>query len=282
MARSSSELVADVERRLEEIETLEDAPARAKATGIVQALLELYGAGLERIVDEVAARDDGALAHAFTQDELISHLLLLHGLHPVSLEDRVLDALAEVRPYLESHGGNVELLAVEEPTVRLRLQGSCSGCPSSTMTLKLAIENAIRKAAPEIEEVIAHEAKGASDLLQIELAPGMRPAGDWLTAGALPDVAAGRPAVKRVGGRPILFLALDGRFYAYRPECPACGEALEDAPLLGVALTCPGCGNRYDVLRAGRGLDDPQLQLEPVPLLVDDDGLVKVALALPA
>ena len=67
-----------------------------------------------------------------TDDELVSHLLLLHGLHPVSLGDRVLDALDEVRPYLESHGGDVELVGMEGPVVRLRMQGSCSGCPSST------------------------------------------------------------------------------------------------------------------------------------------------------
>ncbi len=137
----------------------------------MQALLELYRAGLERIVTQLAAHDDGHLAGALIEDELVAHLLLLHGLHPVALERRVLDALDEVRPYLESHGGDVELLGIEEPVVRLRLRGSCSGCPSSTITLKLAIENAIGKLAPEIGEVIAEQAPPAPALLQIELAP---------------------------------------------------------------------------------------------------------------
>src|SRR5579875_1363106 len=101
---ATQELVADVERLLEDLETLADPVARQTATGVVQALLELYGAGLERMVEEIAQRDeDGEIADAFAEDELISHLLLLHGLHPVSLEDRVRDALTEVRPYLESH-----------------------------------------------------------------------------------------------------------------------------------------------------------------------------------
>ena len=81
-------------------------------------------------------------------DELVSHLLLLHGIHPVPVEARVRAALEEVRPYLESHGGDVELVAVEDGVVRLRMEGSCSGCPSSAMTLKLAIEDAIHKARP--------------------------------------------------------------------------------------------------------------------------------------
>lgn len=280
------ELVVEVERLLEEVESLADPLAREKATAIVQALLELYGAGLERIVEEVAARDDGELAAALVDDELVSHLLLLHGLHPVSLEDRVLSALAEVRPYLESHGGNVELLAVEEPVVRLRLAGSCHGCPSSTMTLKLAIENAIHKLAPEIGEVIAdgETAPAGTGLLQIEVAGGIPAAApssrsDWTMAGGLRELAGGGSVVKQIAGQPILFAAVGERFYGYRPRCPACEQSLSEAILVGAELMCPGCGRRYDVLRAGRCLDAPSFHLDPVPLLVGEDGLVKVALA---
>ncbi|HWE08292.1 MAG TPA: NifU family protein [Solirubrobacteraceae bacterium] len=290
--RDPRELVADVERLLEELETLADATGRQTATDVVQALLELYGAGLARIVDEIAARDDGDLAQALADDELVAHLLLLHGLHPVPVQARVLSALGEVRPYLESHGGNVELLEVEPPVVRLRLQGSCSGCPSSAMTLKLAIENAIFKAAPEIENVEAvDEAPAPSPLLQIEMTPGVgsthpaapaEPEGSWTMAGGLPDLEPGRSLVREIAGQPILFLAVGENLYAYRPRCPGCDGSLAEAVVRGAELTCPGCGIRYDPLRAGRCLDSPQLHLEPVPLLVGEDGLVKVALLVAA
>jgi Fe-S cluster biogenesis protein NfuA/nitrite reductase/ring-hydroxylating ferredoxin subunit len=273
------QLVAEVERLLEEVESLPDPIARASATGVVQALLELYGAGLERLVEEIAARDDGQLAEAITQDELLSHLLLLHGLHPVPLEARVHDALDEVRPYLESHGGGVELLGVEGAVVRLRLHGSCSGCPSSAVTLKLAVENAIHKLAPEIEEVRAEEASQPAadgERLQIQFAPAQP--GDWTMAGGLPELSSGGMLVKEVAGEPILFVALGERRYGYRPRCPACEAWLDEAELQGVELRCAGCGNRYDVLRAGRCLDSPALHLDPVPLLIGDTGLVKIAL----
>jgi len=67
--------------------------------------------------------------------------------------DNVETVLDELRPYLISDGGNVELVEIEGPIVRLRLQGACGSCPSSTMTLKMGIERRLREMIPEIAEV---------------------------------------------------------------------------------------------------------------------------------
>jgi Fe-S cluster biogenesis protein NfuA len=158
-----------VEALLEEVERLGDPAARETALELVQGLLDLYGEGLARIVGHVAEHDDGTLADALAGDELVAHLLLLHGLHPVALEQRVQTALAEVRPYLESHGGNVELVAIDEGVVQLALQGSCSGCPSSALTLKHAVEEAIYKAAPDVREIVAEDAPREPALIQLEV-----------------------------------------------------------------------------------------------------------------
>jgi Fe-S cluster biogenesis protein NfuA len=61
--------------------------------------------------------------------------------------------LDELRPYLMADGGNVELVEVEGPVVRVRLQGACGSCPSSTMTLKMGIERKLKDSIPEISEV---------------------------------------------------------------------------------------------------------------------------------
>jgi Fe-S cluster biogenesis protein NfuA len=158
-----------VEALLEEVERLGDPEARETALELVRGLLDLYGDGLARIVGHIAEHDDGALAEALAGDELVAHLLLLHGLHPIALERRVHGALAEVRPYLESHGGNVELLGIEEGVVRLQLQGSCSGCPSSAVTLKHAVEDAIHKAAPDVAEIVSEDAPRQPALIQLEV-----------------------------------------------------------------------------------------------------------------
>jgi Fe-S cluster biogenesis protein NfuA len=101
------------------------------------------------------------LIDTFANDELLGSLFLLHGLHPVDVETRVLEALDEVRPYLKSHGGNVELISIENGVAYLRLDGSCNGCSSSTVTLKATIEEAINKAAPDLNGL---EVEGVAEL----------------------------------------------------------------------------------------------------------------------
>ena len=275
-------LIGQVEGLLGELESLADPAARDTALETVQAVLELYGSGLERIVESVGPLQATTLA----SDALIGHLMLLHGLHPVPVEERVREALDGVRPYLGSHGGDVELVGVTDGVARVRMQGSCEGCPASSMTLKLAIEDAVLKAAPDVDRVEAEEdgSGAASPLLQIEVVRPAEAEGAWAAAGALPQLAGGGTLLKEIIGERVLFLRLgDGTTYAYRPECPGCAGSLEhglldSAGLVGAELTCPGCGHRYDVVRAGRCVDAPELHLEPVPLLVDDAGLVRVAL----
>jgi Fe-S cluster biogenesis protein NfuA/nitrite reductase/ring-hydroxylating ferredoxin subunit len=277
------ERVARVETLLEEIESLSDPNARAKAAEMAQVLLELYGEGLARMMEVIAQGEESERTFgAFAEDELISHLLLLHGLHPVDVETRILQALEEVRPYLRSHGGNVELLGVEGGVARLRMQGSCDGCPSSAVTLKLAIEEAVQKAAPELERI---EAEGVAEpppkpAMTFVAGPTLRkkekkrPEGDqssWTVVGGLPQLSGGGMLVKEVSGEPVLFVKLGDDFYAYRHLCPGCGESLEEGSLKGDELNCPGCEHRYDVRQAGRCLDDPQLHLDPIPLLVNEE-----------
>jgi Fe-S cluster biogenesis protein NfuA len=164
---------AAIERLLEEADALPDPRARETATALAAALLELYGDGLERVVAVVAEHDeDGTLAAALAGDELVGHLLLLHGLHPEPLAERVDRALDEVRPYLASHGGAVQLLGIEDDVVRVRLQGTCNGCPSSSVTLRHAIEDAVQRRAPDVQRVVAEPGEqepAAPPLLQLDL-----------------------------------------------------------------------------------------------------------------
>ena len=129
--------------------------AAAIAEELVGLLVGLYGDGLARVVAVLADRGGpGAeILAALTDDPLVESLLLLHDLHPLDVDARVQRALDQVRPYLGSHAGGVEYLGVTDGIARLRLEGSCNGCPSSTVTVRTAIEGAIMAAAPEVIEV---------------------------------------------------------------------------------------------------------------------------------
>ena len=146
----------DMAKRLQElIEQIQNQPnpaARALLQECLQSLLAFYGEGLSRILAHV--QDSGAEGQSTLQqllhDRAVSSLLLIHGLHPIALEARLREALEKVRPYMQSHGGNIELLSLEDDVARVRLEGTCRSCPSSAITLELAVRRAVEEACPDL------------------------------------------------------------------------------------------------------------------------------------
>jgi Fe-S cluster biogenesis protein NfuA/nitrite reductase/ring-hydroxylating ferredoxin subunit len=275
--------VADPRASGERLEALLEASAAAgplvheRAEELVRIVVDLYGAGLERLLElanEQGCLSDGLL-EALAQDELVSGLLVVHGLHPYGVEDRVLRALEEVRPYLGSHGGDVKLLEVtHEGVVRLQLLGSCDGCASSAVTLELAVEDAIRAAAPEVTRLEVEEPlRGVIPVASLS----SRLRTSWTPTESL-DVGALRRT--KVGGRELVVIRLTSGYYAYQDRCAGCalpfeGAVLERTPVSAV-LTCGSCRARFDVRQAGVDVDRPDRHLVPVPLL-DREGVVEVA-----
>jgi Fe-S cluster biogenesis protein NfuA len=157
------ELVERVQDLLGSLDDIADPVAQARVQELVGAVLELYGAGLERILGVIADAGEGAIhiRNALLDDGIVASLLLIHGLYPVPLEERVREAVESVKPFLASHGGGVEILSVEDGVARLRLQGSCNGCPASASTLEHALKEAIDEAAPDL---LALEVEGAVGL----------------------------------------------------------------------------------------------------------------------
>ncbi|MFN7949770.1 MAG: NifU family protein [Blastocatellia bacterium] len=164
-----------VEAIIHETEAMADPHHKARVIELVQLLMSLHGAGLDRLMELVdeAGEPGWLLMERFADDELVSGMLLLYGLHPEDVETRVRSALDKVRPYLNSHGGNVELLGIDDGTVSLRLVGSCRSCPSSTETLRQLIEEAVYEAAPDVTTIIAESAQqtAANGLVQLQARP---------------------------------------------------------------------------------------------------------------
>ena len=138
------------------------------AEDIVRCLIDLYGAGLARIAELVGPDTLRELA----DDPLVESLLLVHDLHPLDPDARVQRALDRVRPYLGSHAGGVRYLGIDaDGVVRLELEGTCHGCPSSTVTVQHAIEQAVRDAVPEASGIHVAGVAAPAPLLQIGRPP---------------------------------------------------------------------------------------------------------------
>jgi Fe-S cluster biogenesis protein NfuA/nitrite reductase/ring-hydroxylating ferredoxin subunit len=300
------ELLDRVQELTEQIDTLSDPRARELAQDLVAAVVAMYGDGLRRIIETIeASRVAGAtILDQLAQDGAVASLLLIHDLYPVSLQDRVLEALDTVRPYMESHGGNVELLGIEDGVARLALRGSCNGCAASRATLELAIKQALQEHAPDLAGL---EVSGVTEpaepvpgalpmappgggsgfelpVLQhgtpVQTAPLGRSLADRLTPRWLALAESSRPgpgalATLHAGGVDLLLADVGGTLLAYENACAACGEPLGDAQLDRGMLRCRHCEVEFDLPHAGRAAGGEPLQLRPIPLL--ESGGLRVA-----
>jgi Fe-S cluster biogenesis protein NfuA/nitrite reductase/ring-hydroxylating ferredoxin subunit len=295
-----------VERVQELQAALDSAGASATrdlAEELVSSVVQMYGIGLERIVGTLMGdgEEGERIAVALTDDPLVATLLLIHDLHPVPLGDRVQAALDSVRPYMESHGGGVELLGLENGVARIFLRGSCSDCSASSVTLELAIKQALEEAAPDLEglevegmapqtvdgnglPMVTGSARPAATGMELpvmisEAGVGGPPSPpSWFEVSSVGELADGSVAPVSVAGSALLIANVEGTLLAYRDVCASCGGTVHDGSLSGGALACRHCQRSFFLPRAGRSMDDDKLQLEPIPLL-REQGHVRVALA---
>jgi Fe-S cluster biogenesis protein NfuA/nitrite reductase/ring-hydroxylating ferredoxin subunit len=262
------------------------AAAYDRAQQLVREVVGLYGAGLERIVRLAGdPGPEGGLVERLATDDLVASLLLVHGLHPHDVYRRVSDALDRVRPYLGSHGGDVDLLeVVGGDVVRLAFRGSCKSCPSSAVTLELAVQDAVRAAAPEISsiEVVTAETTPANVIPAESLLTRLHSNGHgptaWHPAPELAELASGEVAGFVIDGVTVLACRVGDDTFAYRDRCPVCDDSLAGSQLHGRMLRCAGCETDFDVVGAGAAAAGGSAgHLDPIPLLTRD-GLLSVAL----
>ncbi len=301
---SVGELIERVQALTARLEEIADPRARESAEELVSAVIGLYGHGLERLVEilDEAGDEGAALRQRLVDDEIVASLLLIHDLYPIDLHTRVMEALDSVRPYMESHGGNVELVSLEDGVARIKLAGSCDGCPASASTLELAIKQALDEAAPDLEALIVEGqiegasapqslAPGAMELPVIQVgdaavespsANGNGAAGaalpSWYPIDQVAALSEGELTTTTVQGTDLVVARVEGNLLAYLDSCADCGSKLGSARLSEGVLRCPACERGYFLPRAGRSLDEDGLQLGPVPLLADAAG-TRVALA---
>ncbi|MBA3913101.1 MAG: NifU family protein [Acidobacteriales bacterium] len=149
-----------IEELISKLEAAGDPEFHAAALELLHCVMDLHGVALQRALDVLAQDPAGQeLTSSLLADDLLSSVLLLHGLHPEDMETRVLRALAKIRPLLQPQGGEVEVLGMEGGAVRMLLHKSGGGCASTTLKLKNMVEDAIMEAAPDAEHIVVEVAQ---------------------------------------------------------------------------------------------------------------------------
>jgi Fe-S cluster biogenesis protein NfuA/nitrite reductase/ring-hydroxylating ferredoxin subunit len=246
---------------------------------------------LLQLVDAIHRPAIELIVNGDLEDPIAQALLSMYDL--VDVDDHILveEALDGVRPYIESHGGELQLLDVEEGVVHVQLSGSCSGCAASAITLKRGVEEALRENYENFKELVSHEAEGEDDadgngggpqLLQIE---GLEPPKRKLRkpvfedAGMIDDLAPNQMKTVDVDGESILIVNVEGEPYAFKNFCPMDDRKLplDGGRVTGKVLVCPWHNCGYDARsgkRADNETDKEDLVVVPIALR---DGKLQVA-----
>ncbi len=268
-----------IQELIEEIDSLADDRTRGMMQECVQEMLNFYGHGLKKILDIISKGNNSAAKDIYNnliEDSFVSGLLLIHDLHPLDLKTRLHLALEKVKPYMDSHGGSVEIVSLENGFAKLKLSGHCKGCPSSASTLELGIKKEIEEHCPdllglEVVGVVSPAKPSENGKIKQPSSQG------WDMIDNIAQLRNGEMKIVETSGTSLIVCRVNDKLYAYRNLCPACGILLNNGKLEGTQIGC-NLGHHYDVQLAGKCTDDPDIHLDPFPLL-EENGIVKVAIS---
>lgn len=265
-------LAEQVDQAVNEVRKL-DSAEQVKAMAMKSAIEAFHKLGLTKIVQRLKVDPRGKeLLFELVDEPSVYALFAMHGLVRADLGTRVSRVIDMVRPYMQSHGGDVELVEVSGETVYVKLHGACNGCSMSAVTLRNGVEEALKENVPEIKqvEVVPNEPSPTIIPLDAIGIEGKEETG-WLKGPAVAAVSPERPYRLDTPDLSLIIIRLDNQFAAYRNECAHQGLPLDGGMLDQEAgtLTCPWHGFCFDA-RSGECFTAPQAQLEPFPLRIED------------
>lgn len=254
-----------------------DDDAKAAALKLKETLEAFHRSALVHIVRTL--KDDARGKELLFQlvDEPIVHAVLgLHGIVRADPMVRAKRALESVRPYLQSHGGDVELVRIESGLAYVRLQGSCNGCSMSAVTLREGVEEALVSGVEEITGVSVLEDEPTVAFIPLDEI-GRKPSKSLQSSGWSegPEVSAiTENELLRfdmsTDGEPLSFIAVetDNRIAVFKNECVHQGLSLDGGCVENGTIQCPWHGFTFEA-SSGECISNPGAQLEQVPTRID-------------
>lgn len=272
MVEAANPTLASLVKPIESLEAIVqswDESQRMTVLALRRATDDLHKEALARVIRGIKAQP-GAL-EALTQvvgDEVVYAVLRHFNLVRPCLNERIEDALSSVRPMLQGHGGNVELVSIDPPdTVAIRLVGACDGCPASGLTLTEGIEKAIREYCPEITNINKLKGNvsppGSNDTMVSFISPfALRSETGWQYAADLADIPERGVKAVQMAGQSLLLSRQHDHVSCFDNACAHMGKPLNMGAVADGVLTCPYHGFRYD-LASGECLTASEVQLVP-------------------
>jgi Fe-S cluster biogenesis protein NfuA/nitrite reductase/ring-hydroxylating ferredoxin subunit len=273
-------------------ESLPIPEVREKVFEMLQVIDAVHREGLERLVSFLNEQEEEGAVERAAEDSVIRTLLVFYDLLPGDPFLQAEKALDTVRPYIHSHGGEVELLEVVDGTVHLRLSGACQGCAGSAITLQRGVEQALSAGMPGFQGIEVHEAPaefgkatpgGLISFDEVQpVQPEARPKGlnapVFKAVARLDDLAPGKTLPVAAEGRQALLANVDGEVYAVGVECPGTEIPLTFGELDGARLTCPWHGEVFDV-RSGKCVEAAREEGQRIPVypVAIVDGEIRLA-----
>jgi len=246
----------------------------------ISQILVFYGNGLERIMNILMNEGSTAstkILNDLLGDSFINGLLIIHDLHPFDLQTRLNLALEKVRPYIQSHGGSVELLSLTDGTARIKLSGSCKSCASSSVTLELAIKQTIEEMCPDLLQLNVEGIEAINGNDHGSLKSEQHLTQGWTQLNGVSDLASGQMKFADVNGTQLVICKINDELFAYKNCCPACDLPLSAGNIEGEVISCR-LGHRFDIRHAGICIDDKDIHLDPFPL-IKENGMVKISVS---
>ncbi|MBN3894312.1 MAG: NifU family protein [Nostoc sp. NOS(2021)] len=268
------ELVQEI-NRFEAIISEWDESQRCVAVGLKRAIEALHKAALTSLIKSLKQESMSALRHAVA-DEVVYAVLLYHELvkpPKPPLAQRIQTAFEEVRPGLNSHHGDVELVAIKPPdTVEVRLIGTCSSCPASTLTLSQGVEQAIKNHCPEITKVVAvNNNPTVNNTNSGLISPfSSKITSTWIKVATIDQVPEFSVLAVQLAGNSLILHRQGVRVTCYHNACTHLGSPLKEGKVENGIITCPSHGFQYK-LETGECLTAPDVSLQSYPVNIKDD-----------